>query len=473
MSVTFWTIIFVLLNCPPNGLCLNFNVASEVKLVCRVVPFIGGIVGRKITYLQCWRKPFLGRTRGIQCVATKLNTSRIYVQFICRNCDTASNKFSLSKHHCILPNEEALLRNSASKRNGNLTNYIVHFINRTKRVDNVILCLQKFNRFKWRTTDTKYWNVFISSKRDASITSSKKNVSWKRTDKIYDKVLARKRRHILGNYTNSTTFLTYSRPINITSHSVTPSRTVQSPSVTSRSVSDLSDFCPQSVIVDCSTISVTPTVVGTRHAESLVGTSQLTALTQFTTIAMLRNSTYVAEAGYSSSASKLALNASLTLISAQSENSTQNATPFAYNINNGSITVTCTTQGFAFTTSFRCPIITPTDLESLSTTNLPSTTVTTTSRQDTKFKPLYIGLIAGGAVILSIIICIAMVLLIRRYRRIQALRRTAKQISYFNRFDCSSPWDEPDRFGGSKLSVFTLKNSKFDIDWDSTHDTTS
>jgi hypothetical protein len=94
----------------------------------------------------------------------------------------------------------------------------------------------------------------------------------------------------------------------------------------------------------------------------------------------------------------------------------------------------------------------------------------TTSAGNTKYNELYIGLIAGGGVVLFIIICVAMCLLIRRYRRIQALRRTAKHISYFNRFDCSSPWDEPDRFGGSKLSVFTLKNSKFDIDWDSTHD---
>ena len=471
MSVTFWTIIFVLLNCPPNGLCLNFNVTSEVKLVCRVVPFIGSVVERKTTYLQCWRKPFLGRTGGMQCVATKLNKSRIYVHFNCRNCNTASNKFSLSKHRYILPNEEAFLRNSTSKKRGNLTNYIVHFLNRTKRVDNAILCLQKFNGFKWRTIDIKYWSVFICSKRDASITRSKKNVSWKKTDKIYDKVLARKRRHILGNYTNSTTFLTYSRYINITSHQVTPLQTVQSPSVTPRSVSDLRDLCSQSVIVDCSTISVTRTVVGTRHVENLVGTSQLTSLTHFTTTVMLRNSTHVAEAGYSSSASKLASYATSRLISAQSENSTQSATPLAYNINNGLITVTCSTQGFAFTTSFPCHIVTPTLSETSPTPNLTPTTMTTTSHQGTKFKPLYIGLIAGGAVILFIIICIAMVLLIRRYRRIQALRRTAKQISYFNRFDCSSPWDEPDRFGGSKLSVFTLKNSKFDIDWDSTHDT--
>ena len=468
MSVTFWTIIFVLLNCPPNGLCLNFDVASEVKLVCRVAPFIGSIVGRKTTYLQCWSKPFLGRTGGMQCVATKVNTSRIYVHLICRNCDTASNKFSSSKHHCILYNEEALLRNSISKKNGNFTNYIVHFINRTKRVDNEILCLQKFNGVKWRPIDIKYWRVFICSKRDASITRGKKNVPWKRTGKIYDKVLARKRRHILGNYTNSTTFLTYSRHINLTSHQVTPSLTVQSPSVTSQSVSDLRDLCPQSVIVDCSTISVTPTVVGSRYGESLAGTSQLRSLTHFTTTVMSRNSTHGAEAGYSSSVSKLATNATS---SPPSENTTQNTTPFAYNINHGLITVTCTTQGFAFTITFRCPIVTPTDPKSSSTPNLSPTTMTTTSRQDTKFKPLYIGLIAGGAVILFIIICIAMVLLIRRYRRIQALRRTAKQISYFNRFDCSSPWDEPDRFGGSKLSVFTLKNSKFDIDCDSTHDT--
>ena len=470
MILNFWTLIFVLLNCPPNGLCLNYDVASKAELFCRAVPWIGPIIRRKTTaHLQCWRIPLVERTGRELCVLTKLDTTRNYVHLFCRNCDTTNDKFSLSQHQCVVSNEEEwFFRSGASKRVGNFTKYIVHFINRTKHIDYAMLCSSSFNDLEWRTRfGPKYSRVFICSRGNDSITW-KRNEALKTTDKDDDRTFARVRRNVLGNDNYSTTFQSYSTPFpnhtNTHSQPLTPSRTVQSPAVTSRNAS-VGDLCTRTVIVDCSTIFTTPTVVSTQ--QSSVGTRQLTSLTYFTT-AMLRNSTHVTERSYWSSASKLASNTTsrlaITTSAAHLENSTQN-TPTIANINNGSITVTCT----SFITRFRCSSVTPNDPASPPRSNLPTTRMTT-SAGNTKYNELYIGLIAGGGVVLFIIISVAMCLLIRRYRRIQALRRTAKHISYFNRFDCSSPWDEPDRFGGSKLSVFTLKNSKFDIDWDSTHD---
>ncbi len=483
MIVTFWTvIIFVLFNWTPNGLCLNFNVDKEV-FICRAVlrhdPWIGTNVLKKTADLKCWRIPLVGQTGKTECVLTTLNNTRYYVHLTSRNCDIVRIKYSGSEFRCSLPDEEArLLLNGTSKKIGKFTKisskYIVYFINSTR----VKYAISGSRRFKWGTKlERRHWNVFTCSKLEDSIRRKKREVPLRSEDTVFGKTFVRERRNILGNYNNSTAFSAYfSHTSSIISQQVRPLLTpsVQSSTVTSRNVTvpsrsatDVWDLCRQSY-VNRTAIFVPPTLVGAQHAAtSLAATSQVIPTTYFATTSMLRNNTHTVATHHLGSAATLPLNATSTWTVAHFEKRTVNAT-----YSNGSVSVMYTTQGSTFRTTLRCDTVTQTLIttkESLTTPN-STPTLTTTAGDDTKHKQLYVGLIAGGGVVLTIIICIALFLLVRRYRRIQALRRTAKQISYFNRFDCSSPWDEPDRFGGSKLSVFTLKNSKFDIDWESNHD---
>jgi hypothetical protein len=483
MNVTCWTvIIFVLSKWPPNGLCLSFNVGNK-GFICRAVskphdPWIGTNVVKKTSDLKCWIIAMIGQARGKRCVLlTILNTTRnyVYVHLTSRNCDIPHVKYSGSEIHCIFPNEERHPLNGASTKFRKIsTKHPVYFINSSGLIRNAIFMgSRKSNGFNaealgWRTKlGTRYSNVFICSERDGSIGREERDESSRRKDRVFGKILVRKRRNILENST--TAFSTYYRNTVIASDPITPplTKTVQNPITLPRRATEVWNSCPQSVVVNCSTIFITPTVVGTRHAGSLVATGKLTPLKHFSATPLLRNNTLVAQTSHLGSAPTLALNATSTGIIAHPEERPQNAT---YIYDENLVAVICTTQGSAFITTLGCATVT--SVTTTSSTAKPTLRTTTESDKsdNTKQTKLYVGLIAGGGVLLFIIICIALFLFVRRYRRIKALRRKAKQISYFNRFDCSSAWDEPDRFGGSKLSVFTLKNSKFDIDWESTHD---
>ena len=486
MIATYWTAtIFVLFDWASDGLCVNLN-PGDKDIVCHRIrkhgPRIGPVVQKGTTDLKCRIILSIELNGEKNCVLTILNTTRHYVHLANRNCDIENDKYFGSKLNCVVSNEptsqrlfDTSIKFGKSKKNS--SKYIVHFI---KSVGNASMNSSTFNntRYLRRSTnlDIRYWNVLICRKRIGSKKREKNNETWRGVDDVFDKPLQRDRRNILG-HVNATAFPGYFLTATVIP-TVTPrfTATAQKSSVTSQNLkvaSQSATRCRRSMVVNRSTIFVAPTVVGTPHVGSFVATSKLTPVSPISTTMMLRNHTRFAQTN-NLSATTLELNATATRRVAQPENRTTINATFIYT--DRLVSVVSTRQGSALIANIGCESFTK--IFSTESTYVPTKICgTPTSRgptpddQNSKPTKLFIGLIAGGAVFFSIIIGVAIFRLVRRYRRIQGLRKKAKHISYFNRFDCSSPWDEPDRFGGSKLSVFTLKNSKFDIDWESTQDT--
>ena len=490
MIITYCiAIIFVLFDWTPDGLCLNLNTGNQ-DITCRSVLKRGLRIGpgvlKETTDLKCRIVHGTKSSREKDCVLTIRNTTRHYVHLANRNCDISNVTYFGSILDCVVSDERTSHRfYGTSIRFGESkkipSKYIVHFIDSVMGNSSI---LNGFNTRRLRRgPDARFWNVFICSKRFNANIQAKNNERSRGVKNVFHKLVQREKRHILGHTNNATAFRGYLQPNSTVISQVTPPRrtpifpvTSQNVTVASRSASELLESCPRSVLVKNSTVFVTPTIAGTPHVESSVATSKLTSVSQVSATIdalLLRNHTRFAQTSNAGSAATLALNANATRTVAQEKTSTNYGT---YIYSDSLVSIVSTRKDSAFIANLGCATVVEhfsTESAHVSRNVCGTATSSRPTPRDhsTKPKALYIGLIAGGAVIFSIIIGVALFRCVRRYRRIQGLRRKAKHISYFNRFDCSSPWDEPDRFGGSKLSVFTLKNSKFDIDWESTHDT--
>ena len=466
MIASFWTvIIFVLFNWSPNGLCLNSTAGNEGSSACRAVfqlnPWIKNTFQKKIIVIKCW--PIQFRT---------LNGARERLRLKMRNFDKPNFIiFHLKSYrlefHCVAANQEARnnLYNTFTRRFKKYSlKHIVCFKNSTVFTRNVILGLSSFNARPLRRLGdlkTKQWRDFFRDTASSFITR-KKTEKRINAQEMFNKKHPRHKRNSSGNERNATAFTKFFLNTNTTAYPVTPSlvTTVHSVSVTSGNITwssrSSTDLCPRSVVVNHSTIFVTPAVMEVGSTRRLVATSKLTLVTQFSATV---NSTV---------APTMALNATTTSVLTHINSSSINAT---YIYKNHLVSILQTKHSYVFITTLSCATVSPsfTTLRSSQTRNITPTASTTTYKDDKKDR-LYIGLISAGGAVFSIIILIGLFYFIRRYRRIKALRRKTKHLSYFNRYECSSPWDEADRFG-SKLSVFTLKNSKFDIDWEPSQDT--
>lgn len=471
-------IIFVFFEWHPNALGLNVNVGAH-DFICRSVlkrdPRTESNVLDQSSGLKCWTVRIFDERRQRQCVLKILNTTREYLYFTNLNCEILNSRLAFN---CILFRKEARYYLNSTWTIFQLpSNNFVLYVNSTGIARNSInSSSNRFNDYNTasprRHSNLNRVNVdvFICNKQNEKVGQKKNKKSWQRVNaqqgNVFGKIFVRNRRNILGNFSGATAFSKYFHSQMTMTREVALSTSAQSPVVT---VPMLSNLCPRSVVVNRSTIYITPTLVAATYVGSSVSTQKRVS-THFRATPMLRPTTLVGNTTQSSFSGKptatFVLNSTSTWIVAHSRYRSMNAT-FRHHL--GSLQYI--TQGSAFIASVSCATVSQLSTTSRESSKTPTSRTTTTDKDDTTHKTLYLGLIAGGGAVLFIIICIAMFLLVRRYRRVKALRREAKQISYFNKFDCSLAWDEPDRFGGSKLSVFTLKNSKFDIDWESTNDT--
>ena len=271
----------------------------------------------------------------------------------------------------------------------------------------------------------------------------------------------RQRRDISGDFSASYAYFAYfsSRSTDVSSTPVTSANT--RPSQSPQSVISLV-WCPQNAVIDSSTIYLRKSAPGEQFRGTIVPVSNLTPMSR---VDMQQPTLKMSPGSVGSTAPSLE-----TMAKATSSNLSQlrTNTPniFIYSSRLVSIVHSASNSSYAFITTWHCATVnTHSSSSSLTDGQMQPTTATSSpkSSRDVKVKWVMALAVTGG-VIFAFILIIVLIALVRRYRRIQSLRRKAKQISYFNRYDCSSAWDEP--FGGSRLSVFTLKNSKFDIDWD-------
>ncbi|XP_046845058.1 uncharacterized protein LOC124438905 [Xenia sp. Carnegie-2017] len=268
-----------------------------------------------------------------------------------------------------------------------------------------------------------------------------KNISRLDKDKITHEILKRNKRNILGNRQNTTTFPKHFHNTSSYTNDVTRQTTTAQNKMLITS-SEITTFCNNSLPIISSTITSYLSTINRSHQTQVISPSSNVFAS------MLHNLTGHKASNY------LSKTTSVTKVnSAIHSNSRITATKSTITTSKN-LQQSCITQPYVTTTKIK-----------------PSQMTTKRNNIMTrKQNKLFVGLIAGGCVVSSIIIAIAMFLLVKRYKRIQAKRRTEKQISYFNRYEGTSPWDESEQFRDSKLSVFTLKDSKFDIDWDSSND---
>ena len=432
-------IIFALSIWLPCGLCLNFGVGNNL-LTCRATlkreRRFGPGVPRKKTVLRCLVMSENGQAGSEEprCAFQIQNLTRHHVKLTGGNCKIDQVKYSGVDLQCSVknvgrktatqPSEASTLKFGALRKK-----YIVYFINSTQRIRNPILRMKRIHVFDSRrgTKKKKRDSAFLlCSKLYGLIGRERRRLHLRSRRKEFGEIIVRKKRHTLANFSSSSAFPSYFPHIARTLL-VTPPLTRAV-----RTLTEVSDLCPRSVVVNRSTIFLTPTIIVTQQAGSPVATSRLVVVTYFTSTQGLRN-TSVTRTSHLRSLPTLALNASRSSgILAHLNQSAQNLTHF----HNAPLVspVVHASRDHAPVVMLVCATV----AQLLTTTQKEKPTMSTTRGEvDTKNAKLYIGLIASGGVVLSVIICGALFLLVRRYRRVQALRRKAKQISYFNKFDCS------------------------------------
>lgn len=301
-----------------------------------------------------------------------------------------------------------------------------------------------------------------SSKEDGVYFSGAAGRVFFTRKKILAKKSLRKRRHVLGNTSSSYTYSAYfSSP-----HAVNVSPVRLPVTLTLPSPQQPSIYCPQSAVINGTTIILATPAAGEQFSGTLVSTGKLTPFLKAVDMLQSRPSTSIAHSVQATSSfGGVQIGARGTPFAsdvAQMRTTTANAT-FIYNSRLVTVVYTASNSSYAFITTWNCATVTPNESESrgATPTDTPNPSETNPPR---KKMNLVVGLAIGGGIVLGFLLIAVLTVLIRRYRRVRGVRKKAKQISYFNRYDCSAAWDEP--FGGSRLSVFTLKNSKFDIDWE-------
>lgn len=432
-----WLIIFLIFQWLSSGHGLNLNITFDgggINAFCRFIFKYDAkdtvILKRKIFKLK---RDVISESKNFKCVLCRLNSTRNYAATKRTICHIIYH----SLYHA-LQNQDVHRQWIISAKGSRtfLGYHNVYFVISTEFINSRLSSLgvgKRRARTKTRVSRVIFLSVYWIQRN--------KNISRLDKDKITHEILKRNKRNILGNHQNTTTFPkhfhnTSSYTNDVTRHTATAQNKM---SITS---SEIITFCNNSLPVISSTITSYLSTINRSLQTQVISPSSNVFTSMLHNLTSHRASNYL-----SKTTSETKVN------SAIHSNSRITATKSTITTSKN-LQQSCITQSYVTTTKIK-----------------PSQMTTKRNNIMTrKQNKLFVGLIAGGCVVTSIIIVIAMFLLVKRYKRIQAKRRTEKQISYFNRYEGTSPWDESERFRDSKLSVFTLKDSKFDIDWDSSND---